>query len=241
MNKTYVCADIHSHLGVLNTALESLDDTDKLFVIGDAVDKGPDGIKVLMKIMEDPRCEMIIGNHDLLMLQVLASAEKDPENCMASSAACNWIFNGGMPTYLDFQQLPEEKQNEIYKYLKSLPLVRHITVNGRCFVLVHAGLPGDIDTGEDVYLDAIEDPEQPGTYQWQTDYVWKRKMTYLPEDVAVITGHTFVQKYGYNKVICCKNWFDIDCGLAMRDSFHSSLAVMCLDDMTVRYYRPETL
>ena len=69
MKKNYVCSDVHAHAGVLKKALDTLDADDRLFMIGDAVDKGPDGMRALQILMDDPRCEMLIGNHDLMFLQ----------------------------------------------------------------------------------------------------------------------------------------------------------------------------
>ena len=79
MGKTYVCSDIHAHADILREVLKKLQSDDMLYMIGDAVDKGPDGMEALKILRDDPRCEMLIGNHDLMMLQNLACEEHRDE------------------------------------------------------------------------------------------------------------------------------------------------------------------
>ena len=39
-----------------------------LYVIGDAIDRGPDGIKILEYIKKHENMDLILGNHEFLML-----------------------------------------------------------------------------------------------------------------------------------------------------------------------------
>ncbi len=82
MGGTYVISDVHGHLEDLRSVLERaglLDDgrwvggDASLWILGDLVDRGPDGIGVvrlvrsLMQQAPD-RVHMLLGNHESLML-----------------------------------------------------------------------------------------------------------------------------------------------------------------------------
>ncbi|MCR5673655.1 MAG: fructose-bisphosphatase class III [Lachnospiraceae bacterium] len=41
-------------------------DDDELYVIGDAIDRGPDGIKLLKHIKKQKNMDLILGNHEVL-------------------------------------------------------------------------------------------------------------------------------------------------------------------------------
>lgn len=240
MNRTYVCSDLHSHLDVLEEALAAMDETDRLYFIGDAIDKGPDGLLPLKKIMNDKRCTMLMGNHDLMFLQYLAcTSNKETPEAETEDIEVSWLFlNFGFQTIAAYEECSEEEKQEIFEYLKNLPLVINLEVNGRKFLLVHAALPYKYNDVEGtMYTEEIKDPEHDWLYQWKSDFVWGRYETRI-EGKTVITGHSIVQMKGVNTIIDKGDWIDIDCGLAMRNEL-SSLAVVCLDDMSVKYYKPK--
>ena len=67
----YVMSDIHGcydrfqeMLSVINLRSE-----DKLFIIGDAIDRGKHGVKVLRHIMETPNIKFLLGNHELMLIE----------------------------------------------------------------------------------------------------------------------------------------------------------------------------
>ena len=70
---TYVISDIH---GMYDKFLKMLDklgfnDDDTLYVLGDVLDRGPNPIKVLQKMMEMPNVIPIVGNHELMAMECL--------------------------------------------------------------------------------------------------------------------------------------------------------------------------
>lgn len=50
---TYTVSDIHGQYALFQKLLESIhfSDDDFLYILGDAIDRGPDGIKILQAIM----------------------------------------------------------------------------------------------------------------------------------------------------------------------------------------------
>ncbi len=67
---TYAISDLHGQYGIFEKLLEVIDfsDDDYMYVLGDAIDRGPDGIRILQKIMTSPNMDLLIGNHEFLML-----------------------------------------------------------------------------------------------------------------------------------------------------------------------------
>ena len=244
VGKIYVCSDIHSHMDVLEEALSDLKDDDVLYIIGDAVDKGPDGLQPLLKIMEDPRCRMLMGNHDLMMLQYLSCLnheDKVRESDM-NEIRRTWLqLNGGLDTLRSYVLLDADKQQEVLHFLESLPLAVNVETEEDKFLLVHAAVPQEYeDLDGTVPLDVIRDEEYPFLYDWKNDFVWSRNIK-LVADKVIISGHTFVQNYGTDEIVAAGDfhWFDIDCGMALNNE-HSRLAVVCLNTMEIQYYFPKT-
>jgi serine/threonine protein phosphatase 1 len=245
MGKVYVCSDVHAHTDVLKEALAVLQEDDQLYMIGDAVDKGPDGLEPLKILMDDPRCEMLIGNHDLMFLQQCMCMMHRGEIpfILNEDIYQRWqILNFGYVTWNAFLKESDEEQERIIHYLQERPLLKLLEVNGRKFCLVHAAIPEDFDVDDlhDLYLDTVQDKRIPFLYDWRSDFVWGRYVTEL-DDYTVIVGHTAAQ-YFHEEYIRSKNddWYDIDCGLAYNEKT-SKLALLCLDTMEVRYFYPKRL
>ena len=60
---TYIVADVHGEFNLFLSMLRaiSFSVSDRLIVLGDAIDKGNDSIKLLQYIKSNPNIQMIIG------------------------------------------------------------------------------------------------------------------------------------------------------------------------------------
>ena len=149
MNKTFCVADLHGMYSLWRQVIESLDETDTLYILGDAADRGLDGWKIIKEALRDPRIIYIRGNHD----QMLLDSWKD-EWC----GYCNylWMCNGGNTT---FEALIQDSDYEIY--LKELARTKlyHCYENkeGKKIHLSHAGFTllenNEIPNSEDLLWD----------------------------------------------------------------------------------------
>ncbi len=124
MGSTFVISDVHGHLVDFRAHLTGaglVDGEDRwvggdaqLWVLGDLVDRGPDGIGVLrlVRSLEQQAPEsvhMLMGNHEVLMLGTkLFPDTRFPEV---------WTINGGLRS--DQEALTEDDVS----WLRSLPLV----------------------------------------------------------------------------------------------------------------------
>lgn len=73
----YVCSDVHSNYIALKKILDILDNKkDQLFIIGDVLDRGDDGFKILDEIMPRNNVHLILGNHEVALMNVFIAKEK---------------------------------------------------------------------------------------------------------------------------------------------------------------------
>lgn len=220
---TYCMSDIHGELDKFSTMLNLIQFSkdDHLYIIGDVIDRGPDGVAILEHIMNAPNMTLLMGNHEQMCLDTLGP-------CNKVGARELWKHNGGDVTYqeLIYNRAPCER-DRILKYLDSLPDHLDITVkvldpsddtwHDRKFYLVHAFPALDYE-----------------------DRIWKRPdaETVSPwEDVTCIVGHTPTPflTHVYDKIF--NIWYseddtfiDIDCGCGDLHLPQRRLACLRLDD-----------
>lgn len=62
----YVCSDIHGHYDAYAALLTHIDlqSDDTLYILGDVIDRGLDGVKILQDMMARPNIVPILGNHE---------------------------------------------------------------------------------------------------------------------------------------------------------------------------------
>ena len=107
---TYVCNDIHGQYDLYARMFEEIQfsDNDHLYIIGDMIDRGPDGIRILQDAASRPNITCLIGNHEHMMWDYINRRMFLQGNIWLHPA------NGGRQTLEALQKLaPEEK-----KYVK---------------------------------------------------------------------------------------------------------------------------
>lgn len=228
----YVLSDIHGNQRRFQSVLKQiqLKPEDTLYVLGDVVDRYPDGISILRKIMAMPNAKMLLGNHEYMMLRALGQPYDD--NMDDGRALAHWYRNGGEATHRRWKHIRKTLRKEILEYLHGLPLAFDITVNGTSYKLVHGG--------------AVEDYDFDPKYKNPIHYaVWKRLDVSDEQPVGhvVIFGHTPTQYYQDHHPM--EIWRDgnrvgIDCGSGFPEDGHGRLACLRLDDGKVFYSTEKT-
>ena len=235
----FCVSDIHGQGELFEFGLNKIGfdkDHDHLYIIGDAIDRGKDGIALLTKFMENPDTyTLIIGNHELMMLNSI-----DPFDRLSLTGYCSalWTdYNGGDVTYNRFRRLTDLKRMEILEFLKSCPVSKTVITKDskgvdHPYILTHTAYDAkmnDMSYDEAVKafgLDAVE------SHVWRSVY---RKGDTRGEDnyfekvngepVLFITGHIPVQtarlsmhhgkKYGdFSPLFIENRMMDIDGGAA---------------------------
>ncbi len=229
---TYVMADIHGNIRRFHSILEQikLQPEDTLYVLGDVIDRHPDGVQILQEIMAMPNAKMLLGNHEYMMLKVIAPRG---DEMLMYSPRQRWYINHGQMTEKVIMKLPKEERWAIVQYLRALPLNIDLELNGTQYKLVHA---------------APVEWYNPYNYDSETEFaVWHR----LPErirktDYVLIHGHTptmYFQNDDPLRIWHGDNRIDIDCGSGFEDGFakrkiykpSGRLACLRLDDMAEFY------
>lgn len=171
MNKTYACSDLHGMYNLWEQIKNFCDETDTIYFLGDAVDRGPDGITILQEILADPRIIMLRGNHEDFIV--------DNDDYM-------WYVNGGSRTKEAIEALTDVERRRLVKKLKSLPDIMEIdNSEGKHLVLCHAGTDPWM-TRRDLERMGRRDP-----YVWDRLHIrgdWSSKPEF--KNVYVIHGHT---------------------------------------------------
>lgn len=222
----YVMSDIHGNIERFNSIMKqiNLQDNDTLYILGDVIDRYPDGIEILMQIMSMPNVKMLLGNHEHMMLSALCP-EKISDNYELSAMRI-WYRNGGATTHEEIMSLPESTRDEIFNYLINLPINIKIDVDGLKYLLVH-GSP-------------IENYRESCSTDYNTEEMfalWERWSPYdsIPDGYSLIFGHTptpnFQNYYPFD-IYVGEKAIGIDCGCG---SPNGRLACIRLDDLKVYY------
>ena len=187
---TYVFSDVHGHRAALERALDRVSPSadDRIFCLGDMIDRGPDPVGVMRTVRSLPGACALMGNHEDLMLSCLDEADD-------FVAAMNWAINGGTTTSEGLAALPEDELEELVEWVGGLPRWACAEVGERLYLLVHAGVnlsaavpPARDEAAARAYL-AAQDGED---LTWIRDEFWgaSRGLSGAGSGPVVIAGHT---------------------------------------------------
>ena len=97
----YVMADIHGNMRRFKSVMNqiNLQPEDTLYVLGDVVDRYPDGIKILRMIMSMPNAKMLLGNHEYMMMNAIGDGQEETGMLLGDRAKRLWYRNGGQVTH----------------------------------------------------------------------------------------------------------------------------------------------
>ena len=112
--------DLHGHRALLEAELDRLGfdpGCDRLFSVGDLIDRGPDSLATL-SLIEQPWFHPVLGNHELAMLSFLGlCANKSPRKSYAS---------GGSEWLNDALDRHRKKLLRLAEHVAQLPLSIHV-------------------------------------------------------------------------------------------------------------------
>ena len=210
---TYVMSDIHGNSRRFQSIMNQikLQPEDTLYVLGDVIDRFPDGIRILKQLMKMPNVKMLLGNHEHMMLDALGEPYRGiPDDRGTDYMMRLWYRNGGDVTHEYWKRIRKDVRREVLDYLHSLPLEYRITVHGMDYRLVH-GAPEEL---YERYGHRYANKEQFA--------VWKRwdKYAFPKTPYIMVFGHTPTNEY--DSACPMEIWYDenkigIDCGSGWPD------------------------
>ncbi len=233
MRKDYVISDIHGMHSKFVEMLKKIKfscEEDHLYIDGDGIDRGPDGIKILQEVMHhQDSMTLILGNHEHMMLTAYNPDALDTDMQL-------WLLNGGAVTRTAFESLAEEERSNMLAFLRGCPTYVDVNVNGQNYHLTH-GWPADTTYGR----------------VWGHPPQGIESINPIKDGSRLIVGHTVTlrlytenrweQNYVIHRMIednehlrICKTteFICIDCGCG-HELPVSRLACLCLNDMREFY------
>lgn len=228
----YVMSDLHGeydkYIAMLDRIQFSIQDT--LYIIGDVIDRGEHGVKILRDMMSRENVYPILGNHEYMAMICLQWLKKEItlENIENLSDGqiedlVLWFSNGGYSTLKELQQLNSDELEDVYEYVLEFPLYETVKVNSYQYILVHAGL-GHFDPHKSLDDYTIN------------ELIWERgeeDIIFDDKHIYVISGHTPTPLICHEaKVYKQHQQINIDCGASFQGG---KLACLCLDTMAEYY------
>lgn len=197
----YVTSDIHGRLDRLKKLIQKIDlkEDDKLYIIGDLVDRGDQPIETIEYVMNHPQIEVIMGNHDEMMLHSLRYKDE--------VVIERWGRNGCEPTIEGFFKRTSEEQEKILDYIENLPYYKIIDNK---YLLVHGGFEPE-RLSENMKTMSLEDAlnEQKDRLVWVRDDFLKNKAL---DNLITIFGHStrrYINKsFELEERLPYEIWFD---------------------------------
>jgi serine/threonine protein phosphatase 1 len=175
--RDFAVGDIHGFFSRLRQALDAINFdplVDRLFSVGDLVDRGPECLDVLA-FLDQPWFHAVCGNHEDYACRYETVDE------------INWLRNGGAW----FMDLPQSQQAEISARLKALPICMEIEAQPGTIGIVHADV---------AFNDWNKTLMNLGNRTVRDFCLWSRRRVHSGDDTwvtgirAVVVGHNALKK-----------------------------------------------
>ena len=216
---TYVRSDIHGNYQQFLSILDqiSFGDSDTLYIVGDLLDYGEEAMELIEDISLRLNVYCVAGEHDFLAARMLSGFDKMLKSGSTPDAdyiadMTAWVKDGGQATLEAFRALDADSREGVLEYLEDLMLYEDITVKGKRYVLVHAGIADyEADSDLEDYL-----PEDFFSEPLDSSYA-------LMDDATLVVGHVPTES---GKIERGEGSIFIDCGACEG----GKLGCLCLDN-----------
>lgn len=232
----YVTSDLHGlPLADLKRLLNmvNFNDDDWLFILGDVIDRQNDGgIEILKWLLEQPNAQLILGNHEAMLLSCDFVFEEITDESIGDftqekmELLMNYTHNGGDVTLKALRSLMQTEPDivtDILEYLRDAPVYETVSVGNKDFLLVHSGLD-NFDKNKKLADYTVD----------ELIWAWPEITDEYFDDIITVFGHTPTMSYDHankGKILKTKTWIDIDVGVP----YGNSPALLRLDDLKEFY------
>jgi calcineurin-like phosphoesterase family protein len=177
----YCCSDLHGQKILLEKIIDFIQPDDKVYFLGDAADRGPDGWEMIKMILNDERFVYLLGNHE----DMLAAAAKEYFMFDHFGSDCHLLMqNGGESTFNSM--LADPMGEKLVARISHLPTYKiYWNALGQCIFLSHAGFTPWLDEDEKLII-----PEDRDLIWNRNHYLddWDENM--IAPDTIIVHGHT---------------------------------------------------
>ena len=222
----YVMSDLHGEYGLYRRMLEKINfkEDDVLYILGDILDRGCEGFKILFDIEERDNVVTLAGNHDLTAQYILSRLSRPLARVDIEDYIYAWLADGGKATLEEYNALSPEDRAYALDILDGMLNYAELKVGEREYVLVHGGI-------------AEYERDRP-LYEYPPhNFIFCRQDYSVPifsGNRFLITGHTptaAIEGATPGRIYQKNNYIAIDCGA----TFGLGLGCLCLDTMEEFY------
>jgi serine/threonine protein phosphatase 1 len=210
--RDFFISDLHGHKPKFERALArvgfDLEAGDRLFCVGDLVDRGNDNLQILGKQLHWPGFYSIKGNHELMLLDQFYQQPLNYGIYSYGGMRNTHTLNGGRW----FEKCRQSTRERVVQQISALPLTLEVnTAYGR-IGLVHAEVPLGESDWSTFITKLSTDGKLVDQAVWGRDVLYAhqagRKIEAVVGIDAVIHGHTLV-----SQPVAVANRLYIDTGL----------------------------
>jgi serine/threonine protein phosphatase 1 len=133
--RDFIVGDLHGTFDLLDAAMDAIGfdaAKDRLFSVGDLVDRGPDSPKVT-HFLAQPWVYAVRGNHEDMFLEIYAESDTPHESLVRAATA-----NYGMHWWW---RLPQDERLACIAAFRRLPLVMEVQTKRGIIGILHAEVP----------------------------------------------------------------------------------------------------
>lgn len=223
----YAISDLH---GCYDKFMKMLDKIrfsgrDTLYILGDVVDRGSGGVKLIQELAGRKNIIVLRGNHDDTAFRLLRYYDL-PLNAGRIEKLMEiyrlWLSDGGDATLDAYRKLCHTEREKVLSFLSSLPIYEEICVNGRHFFLSHT-------VPEKEKMQEFDSCRIYDFIMGEPEY----EKVYFPAKY-IVTGHTptgLIDKRYAGRIWQENNHIAIDCGAV----FGNPLGCICLNTLEEYY------
>lgn len=219
----YVMSDLHGMYELYKRMLDEirLSDEDTLYILGDVVDRGEGGMKILLDLEGRKNIIPLMGNHDLmayLILSRLNAGIREGELRDLQGLINAWLYDGGRVTFNEFKALSREDRARALFMLDGFRNYAEVKVGGIDYVLSHAAISG--------YTEG-----RPLSEYNTEDFIYERCDYTRPffDGRVLVSGHTptaAIEGATEGRIYRTRGHIAVDCGAV----FGFGLGCLCLDN-----------
>lgn len=217
IGRDFAVGDIHGHFSRLQNALDSIGfdaATDRLFSVGDLVDRGPES-EMVIDWVRLPWFHPVQGNHEDMAIRYVTPGQRD---------AYHYAANGG--AWLIGKTPPEQQEYAIE--LAVLPYAIEVETADGLVGIVHADVSGGTWAGMIERFAAVDSRNKLRAITddclWCRDRIQSEDQSGIPDVRAVIVGHTPLKR-----AAVLGNVYHIDTGGWLRDGHFTFVNLATLE------------
>lgn len=226
---TYVMSDLHGDYELYLKMLKRINfsEDDVLYILGDVMDRGDGGFKILFDVEERDNIILLAGNHDMTAHFILSRLDRPLARADIEEYLYPWLADGGGATLESYKALSKEDRAYALDILDGMLNYCEIEVGGKEYLLAHAGLEG------------YEDGKPLEEYPLECFIFYRQDYSkpIFKGDRYLVTGHTptaAIEGAEPGRIYKKNNYIAIDCGA----TYGLSLGCICLETMEEFYLSP---